>query len=333
MLVSIIVLNHNGQHYLARCLPSIYSQDYPNIEIIVVDNGSSDNSIDWIRENHPQLKLIQNQENLGFCIANNIGIRESRGDYIILLNNDTELEPGFLSAMVAAAESSDVGMVASQILFDHDPTHLDSAGIEVDRAGMAWNRRLGWPVANEPTEPIEVFGPSAAAGLYKRAMLDQIGILDEDYFIYYEDVDLAWRGQRAGWRCIYAPSARVRHIHSGTTGQWPSKKAYLLGRNKLRTMIKNYPANELLWNLPVIATFEIAAIFYGLFFSRITSPLQGRLAALIELPAYLAKRRQFNQAIQTHPVQLTPAKTPAIAWKMHRGIPTIFIQFCFLSNF
>jgi len=321
MLVSIIVLNYNGRHYLERCLPSINAQDYKQVEIIVVDNDSTDDSVNWLQQHHPHITIIQNSENFGFCIANNIGIRQSRGDYIILLNNDTELDSGFLSAMVATANSAeDVGMVASQILFDHDPTRLDSAGIEVDYAGMAWNRHLGLPVADEPTTPIDVFGPSAAAGLYKRAMLNQIGILDEDYFIYYEDVDLAWRAQKAGWRCIYQPQAKVRHIHSGTTGQWPAHKAYLLGRNKLRTMIKNYPTHKLWQHLPLIIFYELAAILYGLLLMRQITPLKGRLMALQELPQYLAKRRSIKQYQRTM-APLKPAKKPNLAWKMHRGVP------------
>ena len=255
-------------------------------------------------------------------IGHKLGIQQSKGDYVILLNNDTELEPGFLSAMVMAANSApEVGMVASQILFDHDPTRLDSAGIEVDWAGLAWNRHLGFPVADEPTGLVEVFGPSAAAGLYTRKMLDQIGVLDEDYFIYYEDVDLAWRGQRAGWRCVYAPTAKVRHIHSGTTGRWSSFKAYLLGRNKLWTLIKNYTLGAFFLNLPLILIFEMAAIAYGLFFSRTTAALRGRLAAIRGITKSLAKRREFNERIKTRSVKLAPVKTPKLAWKMHRGVP------------
>ncbi len=320
--VSIIILNHNGQHYLERCLPSVLQQDYPDVEPIVVDNGSTDGSVAWLQTHHPRITVIPNEENLGFCIANNQGIRASRGEYVILLNNDTELEAGFVTAMVTAAKSAaDVGMVASQILFDHDPSRLDSAGIEVDYTGMAWNRHLGEAVADEPTTPIEVFGPCAAAALYKRTMLDQIGLLDERYFIYYEDVDLAWRGQRAGWRCLYQPAARVRHIHSGTTGQWPTKKAFLLGRNKLRTMMKNYPAAAL-WRYGLaILVVEMAAVGYGLLLRGQLAPLQGRLIALTEWSTYLADRRRFaSQVKRPHP-PLAPFKTFSAMWKLHHGVP------------
>ncbi len=322
-LVSIIVLNYNGQPYLARCLPSIFAQDYSPFEVIVVDNGSSaeDGSVKWLQAHYPQAKIIENGRNLGFCIANNLGIRQSGGEYVILLNNDTELESGFLSAMVSAADSrADVGMVASQILFDHDPRLLDSAGIEVDWVGMAWNRHLGLPASDEPNQPLEVFGPSAAAGLYKRTMLDQIGLLDEDYFIYYEDVDLAWRGQRAGWHCLYTPMAKVKHIHSATTGRWSSFKSYLLGRNKLRTMLKNYPSQALWRNFPLIIGVECAAVLYGLVFLRKTAALRGRLAAIKDIPKFLAKRNKFNKMIPTFAPQLAAVKTPLLAWKMHRSI-------------
>jgi hypothetical protein len=316
------VLNLDGRDYLARCLPSVFAQEYPTFETLVVDNGSRDDSVAWVKANYPQVRLLENGENLGFSIANNRAIRESRGDYVLLLNNDTELEAGFLTAMAAAAGAGPrVGMVASQILFDHDPTRLDSAGIEVDWAGIAWNRHLGLPVADEPAGLGEVFGPSAAAGLYSRRMLDEIGLLDEDYFIYYEDVDLAWRGRRAGWRCLYAPGARVRHIHSGTTGQWSSFKAYLLGRNKIWTMVKNYPAGPFFWHLPLILGFELAAVGYGLFVLRDTAALRGRLAAIGGLAQAWAKRRAFAQKVTTHPTPLAPAKAPLTAWRTHRGVP------------
>ncbi|MCB9076482.1 MAG: glycosyltransferase family 2 protein [Anaerolineaceae bacterium] len=307
---------------MIRCLPTLFSQDYPHFEVIVIDNGSTDGLADWLRADYPQVTLIPNGENLGYCTATNQGIAASRGEYIIVLDDDTVLEPGFLSAMVAAAQSADdIGMVASQIVLDHAPGLIDSAGIEVDWAGLAWNRHIGQPAANEPAEPVEVFGPAGAGGLYARRMLDQIGWLDEDYFIYYDDSDIAWRGQRAGWRCLYAPQAKVRHVHSATSGKWSPFKTYLLGRNKLWTMIKNYPLNSFLLYLPVILAYEIAAIFYSIFILRSTAALRGRLAALKRINLPLAKRRQFNQSVPTRPVKLASIRTPKLAWKLHRTIP------------
>ncbi|MCB0191260.1 MAG: glycosyltransferase family 2 protein [Anaerolineae bacterium] len=321
-MVSVVIVSHNGKKYLVRCLPTLFSQEYPHFEVIVTDNGSTDGLADWLRAEYPQVTLIPNSENLGYCTATNQGIAVSRGEYIVVLDDDTVLEPGFLNAMVAAAESGDdVGMVASQIVLDHAPDLIDSAGIEVDWAGLAWNRHIGQPAADEPDEPIEVFGPAGAGGLYARRMLDQIGLLDEDFFIYYDDSDIAWRGQRAGWRCIYTPRAKVRHVHSATSGKWSPFKSYLLGRNKLWTMTKNYALGSFLLYLPVILLFEAAAIFYGIFILRNTAALRGRLAALWNIGLPLAKRRRFNQTVPTRSVQLAPIRTPKLAWKLHRTIP------------
>lgn len=322
-MVSVIIVSWNGRKFLVRCLPSLFNQDYPAFEVVVVVNGSSDGSVEWLQEHYPQIKLIVNEENLGYCAGANQGICQSEGDYVIVLDDDTELQPGFLAAMVAAAESgADVGMAASQILFDHDASRLDSAGIEVDWAGLAWNRHVGLPAADEPAESIDVFGPTGAAGLYARKMLDQIGLLDEDFFIYYDDADIAWRGQRAGWRCVYAPAAKVKHVHSGTTGKWSPFKTHLLGRNKLWTIVKNYELGPLLRHLPVIILFEMAAIFYGVFVLRNGAALWGRLAALRKIGLPLAKRRQFKQSVhQTKSVKLAPVRSPLSAWKMHRSVP------------
>jgi GT2 family glycosyltransferase len=317
-----MIVTCEGQRYLARCLPSVFAQDYPAFEVIIILNGSGDGSARWLRENYPQVILIENSKNMGLCVARNQGISRSAGEYIIVLDDDTEMEPGFLSAMVAAAESGEaVGMVASQVLFDHDPTRIDSAGIEVDWAGLAWNRHVGLAAANEPVQAVEVFGPTGAAGLYARKMLTQIGLLDEDYFIYYDDVDIAWRGQQAGWRCLYTPAARIRHVHSGTSGKWSSFKTYLLGRNKLWTLVKNYPAASLLRHLPLIIAYEVAAILYGLLVLKDTAALRGRLAALRNIRLPLAKRRQFRRAVPIRPVKLAPVKMPQLAWKMHRTVP------------
>lgn len=320
--VSIVIVTHNGLKFLTRCLPSVFRQDYREFEVIVVVNGSTDGTSAWLRQHYPGVKHIENSRNLGYCAATNQGIRQSMGEYIIVLDDDTEMEPGFLAAMVAAAESAeDVGMVASQVLFDHDPTRIDSAGIEVDKAGIAWNRHVGLASTDEPDSCVEVFGSTGAAGLYARKMLDQVGLLDEDFFIYYDDADIAWRGQRAGWRCLYNPAARVRHVHSGTSGKWSSFKTFLLGRNKLWTMIKNYSLGSFLLHLPVILAYELAAVSYGLVVLRDTAALRGRLAALRHIGIPLAKRRAFNRKVRSRPVRLSPVRMPGLAWRMHRIVP------------
>ena len=197
-LVSIIVVNWNGLGLLKPCLASLRRQTFKSFEIIVVDNGSSDGSVPWLLQ-QSDVRLLTNTTNYGFAAANNQGIRASRAPFLALLNNDTEVESTWLAALLNAVDDSNVGMVASLMCFASRPTIVQSAGIAIDRTAIAWDRFGGLPVDNSSVcQPADIFGPSAGAALYRRAMLDEIGLLDEQFFAYLEDVDLAWRAQRAG---------------------------------------------------------------------------------------------------------------------------------------
>jgi hypothetical protein len=278
--VSVIILNWNGRHLLPACLAALDSQTLRDFEVVVVDNGSHDGSTEWLAAQFPTVRLIRNATNLGFAAANNQGIRVAQAPLIMLLNNDAYLAPDCLQKLVeAAAGASWAGMFACKILQHDAPDHMDSAGIEVDRAGIAWNRGWGEPIARH-AQALEVFGPSAAAALYRRAMLDQIGLLDDDFFIYYEDVDLAWRAQWAGWRCLYVPEAEARHVHSATTGRGSAFKARLLGRNKWWAILKDYPFAALAIYVPLMAALDLGAALAGSWRGRNLGPVRGRLAAL-----------------------------------------------------
>ncbi len=159
--VSVIIVNWNGRHHLARCLPSLKAQTYRDFEVIVVDNGSTDDSVMWLAQEYPHVRILQNPRNLGFAAANNQAIRATESPYLVTLNNDTEAVGEWLAELVAAVESdAAVGMVASQMLLAHMPSKIDSAGIEVDWTGTAWQRKRGEP-ADEAGDPHAVFGPCA----------------------------------------------------------------------------------------------------------------------------------------------------------------------------
>lgn len=303
--VSIVIVNWNGRHWLQRCLPAIAAQTYPAFEIIVVDNGSTDGSVEWLREQWPHVYVLRQEHNLGFALANNIGIRASQSPYVVTLNNDTRVDPGWLETLVRAAAAPDVGMVASCILRWNQPDVLDSAGIEVDVTGTAWNRGWGRPVA-WAVDPGDVFGPSAAAALYHRQMLNDIGLFDEDFFAYYEDVDLAWRAQRAGWRCRYAPAARVWHWHSATGQQKPELKLFLLGRNKIWTILKNYHGPALFPALPLIVAADTLAIMYQTARTGNLAALRGRASALRQARHMLAKRTPARRPVKLVPFYKSP---------------------------
>lgn len=307
--ISVVIVNWNGRQWLQSCLPSLAQQTYDDVEIIVVDNASSDDSVAWLAERWPDVRVLPQAENTGFSRANNLGIRAGRGAFFATVNNDTRLAPTCLSELVAAAASPDVGMVAPCIVQWQAPGHVDSAGIEVDRAGIAWQR--GW---NRPVEELaveqDVFGPSAAAALYRRAMLDEIGLFDEDFFAYYEDVDLAWRARQAGWRCRYVPRAEVDHWHSATAAAIPARKLYLVSRNKLWTLLKNYPTRDLWRRWPAILVYDLLGAASHLPGPHRAAALWGRLDALRSRHIPLAKRPEV-----VPPVPLAPLTPP---WRLTR---------------
>lgn len=294
--VSVIIVNHNGARYLVPCLTALERQTFRDFQVVMVDNASADGSVELVREQFPRVKVIVNRTNRGFAAANNQAIRATRSPFVVTLNNDTEPEPRWLEELMrVAAVDERVGSVASKMLFHSQPDIINSAGIALDRVGIAWDRLGG--ARDDPTEatPRVVFGACAGAALYRRAMLDDVGLFDEAFFMYHEDVDLAWRARLRGWNCLYAPSARVLHHHSATGVEGSPFKGRLLGRNKWWTVVKNYPAPALWYHLPLILGYDLASVLYATVFRRDISALRGRLWALRGLPVMLRARRQIQR--------------------------------------
>lgn len=293
--ISVIIVNWNGRHHLEMCLPALAQQTYTQFEVILVDNGSTDDSITFVRTHFPEVRLITLAKNQGFARGNNIGIKASTASFVALLNNDTKPESTWLEHLVITAIKDDqVGMVASKMLFYDRPQLINSAGICLDRVGIAWDRLGGMP--NDDTEVVkEIFGGCGGAVLYRRAMLNEIGLFDEDYFAYLEDVDLAWRARLTGWRCLYVSTAVVYHRHSATSVEGSPFKSQLLGRNKVWTILKNYPLLPLLRYLPLILLYDAGAVLVSLVQRRDPNPLIGRLKALPGLPKILRKRTALQK--------------------------------------
>jgi GT2 family glycosyltransferase len=240
-LITVVVLNWNGMKVIERCLDSLKAQTYTPLEIIVVDNASTDGSGDWISRRFPDLKLIVNEKNLGFGGGNNIGIRASQGKYIMMLNNDTRLDPNCIEEMKTAIEKDGrYGACASKILLENEDNLIDAAGIVVFPDGLSIGRgRL--EKGDRYDEEVEVFFASGCACLYRREMLEDIGLFDEDFFAYADDTDMGWRAQLASWKCIYSPKAIVYHFHSASSGTYSPLKAFLVERNRIWVAIKNFP--------------------------------------------------------------------------------------------
>ncbi len=301
--VAVIVINWNGKRFLERCLGSLSAQTYRDFEVVLVDNGSTDGSVGFVGERFPQVHLMANEVNRGFAAANNQAIRATSSELIVTLNNDTEVAPEWLAELVKAVDAqSTVGACASRMLFAHSPTIINSAGIALDRTGIAWDWRGGEPDNPREREPVEVFGACAGAALYRRSMLNEIGLFDEDFFAYLEDVDLAWRAQWAGWRALSVPTARVLHHHSATGVEGSPFKNRLLGRNKMWLIAKNYPWPQLLWYLPLIVVYDACSLPYTLIARGDLQPVWGRLEGLAAMRRALRKRKA------AHRVRRVPAR-------------------------
>jgi len=337
LFFSIIILNWNGRHLLEECLSSIRSQTFRDFETIVVDNGSTDGSIDWVKDRWAEsVSPVALPSNLGFAGGNNAGIRLSRGRYVILLNNDTAVDPGWLAALAdAVRRHPDAGMFTPKILNYYRRDEIDNTGHLIYLDGLARGRDRLEKDDGRFDEEGECLWPSGCAGVYKREMLDRIGLLDESFFAYGEDVDLGLRARWAGWLCFYVPTAVVYHKYSATTGAYSPQKAFLVERNRIWILFKNFPALEILlspFRTGCRYAFHLAGAHYGrgaagkfagqysvgrLFLST----LRAEIAALAGVPRMLRSRRagkalrsmpprQFRSLLAKYPLTAREA-----AWK------------------
>jgi GT2 family glycosyltransferase len=292
-LASVVIPNWNGAHHLPVCLAALRAQTYPHLEVLLVDNGSTDGSQALVEEQYPEARLLALGRNLGLTGANNLGFRAARGEILISLNNDTEADPRFVEALVAAlVEHPEAGMAAARILlFDRrDVLHSAGDGYGVD--GLPFNRGVWQPDRGQFDEPGWIFGGCGGAVAYRRAMLDDVGMFDESFFMYCEDVDLNWRAQLAGWRCWYTPEAVVYHKLSATGGG--PIASYYTGRNTLWVIAKNYPRALLRKYWPRIVraqwgiTRDALRAWRG---AAARARLRGQLAGLLGLARMLKKRQ------------------------------------------
>lgn len=241
--VSVIILNWNGQRYLRDCLVSVFDQTYTNYEVIFVDNGSTDGSVEYVRSNFLRAKVITNGRNLGFAQGNNIGIQEAFRDgdvkYIATLNNDTVVETEWLTPMIDIMEADEsIGSCQSKVLFFEHRDTIDNIGIIISKDGSAYNRGINERATSCATE--QIFGVCAAAALYRRKALEEVGLFDEIFFAYMEDVDLSWRLKLKGWSAVMVPTSIVYHVHSASA---PSSrfKLFFIHRNIIFVLVKNLP--------------------------------------------------------------------------------------------
>jgi len=246
--VSIIIVNWNGRSNLTDCLESLAAQTFRDFEVVFVDNGSVDDSVAFVKEHYPWVKLVPLAENTGFATGNNLGFEQAAGDFIVTLNNDTKVAENWLEALVGAADSNPrAGMVGCRICSFYEPDVIDSLGMGICPDGMSRGmyRNRRWSEMSFPAT-IEILFPSACAALYRREMLCEIGFFDDDFFAYAEDSDLGLRGRLAGWSAILATEAVVYHKYSQSSSSLSSFKVYCVERNHYWAAVKSFPPSLLL---------------------------------------------------------------------------------------
>jgi GT2 family glycosyltransferase len=311
---AVIIANWNGKKYLKDCFDSLRKQSYKDFKTILVDNGSEDGSVVFLQENYPEIEILELSKNTGFCFAYNKGIAMAfenyNAKYIIVLNNDTKLHEKFIEDMILCGKKDpEIGSVQPKVTNFFEQDKIDCAGIEIAKDGTAHNRGHGQG-ENKFNQAEEIFGANGTASLFTREALEKTKLSREEYFdnshfVFYEDVDLAWRLRLAGFKSYYCPQAKVFHVHSGTAGKASLLKAFYLHRNYFLTVFKNYPSGIMLKTLSWRILSYIKLVFgvfrggkkaseyaQGVGKSRVGLVILKAWASVIcALPGIIAKRR------------------------------------------
>lgn len=296
VLVSILILNWNGESILDECITSILKSEYQNYEIVVVDNNSSDRSLEVLSK-YPGLKVISNRENLGFAGGNNIGFRHCEGRYIVTLNNDIIVEPNWLTEPVRILESDNaIGIIGCRQMSYFNREVIDSLYL-VPTAFLLLDRMGKGKIFHDGEEKFTTLGytigASGASVIYRKTLLNQLGGFDERFFAYHEESDLHLRAFASGWKCLYVPSSVVYHKGSYSFSKAKKTFFYLHERNRIWYVYKNFPASFIFKNLPVIIyrelrTFVNVAIRRGL----LGTYLRARIDAFKELKQFKDERKK-----------------------------------------
>jgi GT2 family glycosyltransferase len=268
-LVSVIVLNWNGREYLAECFDSLLALDYPadRLELMLVDNGSKDDSVAFVRTAYPAVKIVRNETNLGFAAGNNIGARAAQGEYVAFLNNDAVVYPDWLSKLVEGVRSApDVVCVGSRIM-NLNGDRVEFGGSRINFLGYGYQEGYDRAQVADFTQTRPVTFACGGAMLIQREVFLSTGGFDEDYFIYYEDVDLGWRMWVLGYQVLYVGSAVALHKHHGAKHQMPdASRRVLLERNAMLTLIKNYDDANLakIWPAALLLAYKRLYLMSGI---------------------------------------------------------------------
>ncbi|MBM86217.1 MAG: glycosyl transferase [Rhodospirillaceae bacterium] len=313
---TVIVVTHNSGSYLARCLDALENQTFREFEILIIDNNSTDGSLDLLSTDCSSCRLIRAIGNLGFAAANNLAAREGRGRWLVLLNPDAFAEPDWLSEIIAAIKRyPGAVMFGSTQIRASEPGVLDGAGDHYHPLGLAWRGGEGEAVECVDQDA-EVFGPCGAAAVYERTAFLRHGGFDERLFCYYEDVDLALRMRLAGEVCIQLAGAKVRHVGSGSTGAGSDFIRYHISRNRLWVFIRGMPGPLFFVLLPALVAGVIARLAVSVFTGDFELRVRALRDALSVMPQIWLERRN----LQNHREIAVMAFARALTWSVGKLI-------------
>jgi hypothetical protein len=293
--ISVIVVNWNGKHFLETCLAALRKQTFQDFEAILVDNGSEDGSAEYVRTRFPEVQVIALDRNLGFAGGNIAGYEQARGKLVVLLNNDTEADPHWLEEIDRASRDFPAaGSFASKMVYFDERSRIDNCGFGLTAAGLTVD--LGRDEQDGPTwaEPRKVFGACGGAAAYRRSMLEDIGFLDPDFFMTYEDVDLSFRAQLRGYQCAFVPGAIVYHRYRATMKKYPARQVFFSQRNIEWVYLKNMPFRLMLRSLPERLLYELGGAAYFFKLGTGTAFLKAKMDAVRRLPSALQKRKKIQ---------------------------------------
>lgn len=272
-LVSVVILNWNGQQHLSNFLPSVKAHACADMELVVADNASTDDSVGWLREHHPDVRIIQLEKNYGFAKGYNEALKQVQANYYVLLNSDVEVTAGWLEPMLKLLESDErIGACQPKIKMYHDKTSFEYAG-----AAGGWLDSLGYPFARgrifdfceqdlgQYDDTAEVFWASGAALLVRADLYHRLGGLDEFFFAHQEEIDFCWRLQLAGYKVMVCPASVVFHVGGGTLPKGNEWKVFLNFRNNLIMLAKNLPWYQVLWKIPFRFLLDAISAWKSLF--------------------------------------------------------------------
>lgn len=304
-MVSVVIVVWNSFAHLRLCFHSLKKQGFTDFEVVIVDNGSADNSIEYIKNFGLRVRIERLNKNEGFSTASNIGARLARGKWLVLLNADAFPEPDWLEKLLSAAETHpEFSFFSSRQIQANKPELLDGAGDVYNVSGLAWRRYYNFPSNKFGHQTEEIFSACGAAALYRREDFLQAGGFDEDYFSYFEDVDLGFRLRLAGKKCLYVPEAVVHHVGSASTGKRSDFSVYYGYRNMIWTFFKNMPSPLIWFFLPVHVVTLMFFVVYLSFRGQGKVILRAIRDAVRGLPGVFEKRKVIQKNKKIKPSEL-----------------------------